>query len=719
MVLSKGLRYIPKPKSLHKNDLSQTINKFSRKIELTYFFAKKQCSKNSNRFKIPSGWQPNSDTIDPEITDLLTQLKTNLNKIYTKNKQNKTHQQEINTLENLFLDKNIIIKPADKGASIVIQNSKNYAEEAKRQLSNQLHYKKLSNPIHHLIQEDINSILSRLQQGGVITKKELEFFQIQENSRPRLFYLLPKIHKNYNSWIHGNPPGRPIVSDCASDTYELSTLIDHYLAPLAITHKSYVKDTPDFIEKLQKHKVNQNCYLITLDVESLYTNIDNNSGLNAVKERMAKYSNPLRPDEDILQLLKLSLENNDFQFNNEWFLQTFGTSMGKKWAPNYANIFMAQFEEQAMSKCSKTPNLYLRFLDDIFILWPHTMEDFDKFLTTLNNHQPTIKLKPTVSQYSVDFLDVTIFKGHTFQTSNVLDTKVYFKPTDTHELLHKLSYHPKHTFTGIIKSQILRFKRICSNQSDFNNACQTLFKALGKRNYSQRFLRKIKQDTLNLLDNNMPNKMGCYPCKQSRCSLCPDKLKQTTYIETKQHKIVQISQKLTCNSSNLVYAIQCNNCRQIYVGQTKNSLATRIVQHFSDIKHKKNKTLANHFHLQLTRLRKPCPNSFQVYPLERVQPINDEQLNMVNLLAKESEWIHKLQSMQPLGINNTKDAPPPLPLILKFSDHTNIIAKEFKQTYVALQKHHPKIFRAKLITAHMRNKNLKDIVIKTNTNTST
>jgi len=38
----------------------------------------------------------------------------------------------------------------------------------------------------------------------------------------------------------------------------------------------------------------------------------------------------------------------------------------------------------------------------------------------------------------------------------------FFKPTDTHQLLHGSSYHPKHTTKGILKSQILRFKRISS-----------------------------------------------------------------------------------------------------------------------------------------------------------------------------------------------------------------------------------------------------------------
>ena len=58
---------------------------------------------------------------------------------------------------------------------------------------------------------------------------------------------------------------------------------------------------------------------------------------------------------------------------------------------------------------------------------------------------------------SVNFLDVTISKGVDPAHVGKLVTKVYFKPTDTHALLHKASFHPQHTFRGIVKSQLIRF----------------------------------------------------------------------------------------------------------------------------------------------------------------------------------------------------------------------------------------------------------------------
>ena len=51
------------------------------------------------------------------------------------------------------------------------------------------------------------------------------------------------------------PPGRPIVSDCSSDSYHISELIDHFIKPLSNRHPSYVKDTWDLLDKLRDIEV--------------------------------------------------------------------------------------------------------------------------------------------------------------------------------------------------------------------------------------------------------------------------------------------------------------------------------------------------------------------------------------------------------------------------------------------------------------------------------
>ena len=56
--------------------------------------------------------------------------------------------------------------------------------------------------------------------------------------------------------------------------------------------------------------------LFSMDVESVYNNTDNNSGIEAVKQAFLRNPDFDRPDVDILELLlfKISLEHNDFLF---------------------------------------------------------------------------------------------------------------------------------------------------------------------------------------------------------------------------------------------------------------------------------------------------------------------------------------------------------------------------------------------------------------------
>lgn len=163
--------------------------------------------------------------------------------------------------------------------------------------------------------------------------------------------------------------------------------------------------------------------------------------------------------------------------------------MGKKFAPAYANIFMANWEGEVLAKCKKKPACYLRYLDDIWGIWMGSELEFQEFVGILNSHDPSIQLKTEINRHSISFLDTIVFKGADFITNHKLDIKIFFKSTDTYALLYKDSFHPKHTFRGIVKAQLLRVKHICTREVDFRDAVKTLFKALRRRGYSRTFLR--------------------------------------------------------------------------------------------------------------------------------------------------------------------------------------------------------------------------------------
>ena len=92
---------------------------------------------------------------------------------------------------------------------------------------------------------------------------------------------------------------------------------------------------------------------------------------------------------------------------------------------------------------------------------------------------------------SVNYLETNVPKKN-----NTLLTKVYFKLSDIHQMMHKHSFHTKHTFKGLLKSQIMRFCLICSNEKDVDQALGILFQALCKINYSKGWMCGIKSKTV-------------------------------------------------------------------------------------------------------------------------------------------------------------------------------------------------------------------------------
>lgn len=493
-LLGKGLTFVPTNRTTKQNAFRADLAQYHRRLKLyTYFGPTPPPQKRP--FYTTSNWEPANQKLPKSLTDLIQQDQASIEQLKIKEEKSNLTVEEEQALHNLKKRTDIIVKPADKGSAMVLMDRTDYEKEALRQLQNTEYYKPLSEPIKEITTNRIASILKTLQQRRFLTKTECTYLMGQAPYRTRLFYTLPKIHKEQKHWINNIPPGRPIVSDCGSESYGIAEYLDHFLSPLANKHPSYIKNTTDFIQKVRQTKAKEPFKLFTMDVRSLYTNIDTSKGMQTIEKWLKKYPETDRPDNTLLQLLHLSLTTNDFQFNGKYYLQIKGTAMGKRFAPAYANIYMAEWEETAFSKCKNLPIKYYRYLDDIWGIWTHTDEEFDEFVKTLNEHHESIKLDPILKENEVNFLDTTVFKGPQFKKTGILDTRVYFKPTDTHALLHKKSFHPQHTFKGLLKSQLLRFDRICNNQTDKENATRTLFEKLRKRGYSRTFLRQNRKIT--------------------------------------------------------------------------------------------------------------------------------------------------------------------------------------------------------------------------------
>ena len=409
-------------------------------------------------------------------------------------KPNNLSSLEYNALIRLQDDTSITIKPADKGGKIVIMNRLDYNGKCLNLLEDESHYKKIDVDALQDITDNVLTTLRNL--SSVFEPSVIKFLTAETNPLGR-FYGLPKIHKR-------NTPLRPIVSASGTLLENASLVIDFLIKDLPQSTPSYVKDTNHFLQIIKNISLpsDKTVIMATMDVSSLYTVIPQNDGITSTlcyyKKQYDSLNLTVTPDT-LETLMKLVLENNTFEFGNINYLQISGTSMGTRMAPSYAILFMAKLEENFMKyheeKYQKKPMVYVRYIDDIFLLWEHDQESLENFILEFNNYHPSIKFTNKISHHSLEFLDVQVnLKNH------ALITTLFRKPTDCPSYLHFNSEHPRHQKVSIPYSLALRCKRICSDPEDARRQANHTLQLFHKRGYptfilNDAFNKAMKENT--------------------------------------------------------------------------------------------------------------------------------------------------------------------------------------------------------------------------------
>ena len=135
---------------------------------------------------------------------------------------------------------------------------------------------------------------------------------------------------------------------------------------------SHIRDATDFIIRLKNlGRVPENSILATLDVSSLYTNIDADDGLAIIEEEPTKTGQTQPSAKTLTCHLEKVLKLNNFAFDNHNFIQVKGTAMGTRAATNFANVYMGQFEDTFVYRTEWYHYIidWVRFIDVISFIW--------------------------------------------------------------------------------------------------------------------------------------------------------------------------------------------------------------------------------------------------------------------------------------------------------------------------------------------------------------
>lgn len=184
-------------------------------------------------------------------------------------------------LHNLSFNKNIVIKPSDKGGNLVIMDTDQYERMCYDIILNKTWYRSVPVPVNYYATK-YYEIIAWAKNKGIIDQKTLEFLNTTNFTTPT-FYALPKVHKNLSC-----PPGRPIISGCGSLTGKASQLVDEYLYPHVKGLFSYVKDTIKLLKITDGLVLPPGCWLVAIDNEALHNSIPHARGVEVIREFLAE-----------------------------------------------------------------------------------------------------------------------------------------------------------------------------------------------------------------------------------------------------------------------------------------------------------------------------------------------------------------------------------------------------------------------------------------------
>ena len=131
--------------------------------------------------------------------------------------------------------------------------------------------------------------------------------------------------------------------------------------------------------------------MLSLDVQSLLTHVPLNYVLDFLerKTNAGLLTSPI-PFNHFCRLIEICFNNCFLEWDGDIYRQTFGVAMGSPLSPVLANLYMEYFETEILLNVAEMPPLWLRYMDDCFVIWPDD-RNFGPFLQELNDTVPSIR----------------------------------------------------------------------------------------------------------------------------------------------------------------------------------------------------------------------------------------------------------------------------------------------------------------------------------------
>ncbi|XP_044752692.1 uncharacterized protein LOC123312368 isoform X1 [Coccinella septempunctata] len=422
------------------------------------------------------------------------------------------------------------------------------------------------------------------------------------NPTTPLLYCLPKIHKP-------NCPVRPIVSFTGSPASKLSHMFSTFLPSCLKFESTFsIKNSLELSSRLVNFTIPSDCMLVSFDVVNLFPSIPPDECLEIVRQLLFEKSGlHTHVILDLCTLLDLVLKQNFFQFENKYYCQVDGLSMGSSISPFLSEAFMSKFE-QNLSRTSlflKHILKWYRYVDDVFAIFRGTHGQLMSFLDLLNSLHPSIKFTCELEVNDrLPFLDLIIERDNCS-----LNFDIFRKPTTTDSVIPFTSNHPYSQKFSSFHSMFHRLFNIPLSPSNFQKELSIIRQIAEGNGYPERAIERIYRRHMNRqLNKSLTDGIQQKTYRSLRffgqISVSIAKLfsahTENTLItfktvNTLAKHLINTKDKIPITQRSGVYQLFCSQpqCNVTYVGQSGRRIETRVGEHLKHIEKNRDKDIVN------------------------------------------------------------------------------------------------------------------------------
>lgn len=490
-IFSRGAKFIPNAYRLEKEQVHQGLKLWKHKLlwQLHFLGEPPRTAGYHPKFKIPC--TPYRGLVDNGTLTVLESLSRALDELVDHVPQDKVCDRSyLKVIRDLRERSDIKILMADKNLGMVVMDIELYDKLVRLHLDNKSTY----DLVGHV---DASGLSVYLGTKPDLFEKVNLWIEVQDYLKARNewnplrscinkyyghkqwdtlppFHILAKLHKAKLS-------GRPIVGVLSWITTPFSVILDVFLQKEMSNCRYILKSAPQLLDDLKSLILDPTVdyTLLTLDVDSLYTNIR----LGLLHEVLHSI-NPL-----FARIADFICRNNFFRYGNEIYKQKDGIAMGTNVAVCLAQIYLAHKLDPSLAGDANVV-IYRRFIDDCFLLMKGLSEQ--EILARIETWQHIvdgISLTWHISKVSVDFLDISVY-FETTDNSKRFAWKTYQKDLNKYLYIPGFSNHPEATLIGWIIGERKRYRLTNSDRSNERKIVNLFVGRLLRRGYPVRLIKK-------------------------------------------------------------------------------------------------------------------------------------------------------------------------------------------------------------------------------------